>query len=37
MPRNNTADAAALTAKQALVNAMVTFVTSTIPPLHTAA
>lgn len=35
--RNNVADAAALSAKQTMVAAMVTFATSTLPPLHVAA
>lgn len=36
MPRNDVTNAAAMTARAALIAAQVTFVTSTLPPLHTA-
>lgn len=37
MQRNDATAAAKITAQAAMVSAMVTFVTSTLPPLHTAA
>lgn len=37
MARNDTTNAAKVSAQQAMVTAMLTFVTATLPPLHAAA